>query len=244
MFELFDRCAPPTAPRFDQWLADSVHADDRERVAREWRAYFASGGGPCTRSSFASLRKDGSERWIVMRADVDRDTVGPRRIFGVAMDVTAHHRALDALREASERAAFVTRHAGIGTWEADAAGCGRWNAQMFHLRGLAPRETAPSREEWTALVHPDDVSVVLEGSADAAAASLPMAYEFRVRLPDGSYRWLASRSAPVLDEFGRPGRGASASTGTSPRARTPSWHASRRRSPSARSRPSRSSSRA
>ncbi len=202
MFALFDRCAPPTAPSFDQWLADSVHADDRERVGREWRAYFA-GGDRLQEIEFRSLRKDGSERWIVMRADVDRDTSGPRRVFGVAMDVTAHHRALDALREASERAAFVTQHAGIGTWEADAAGCGRWNAQMFHLRGLAPRENAPSREEWTALVHPDDVSAVLEGSADAAAALLPMAYEFRVRLPDGRYRWLASRSAVVLDESGR-----------------------------------------
>jgi signal transduction histidine kinase len=78
--------------------------------------------------------------------------------------------------------------------------------RCFHLRGLAPRETAPSREEWMALVHPDDVSVVLEGKADAAAALLPMAYEFRVRLPDGSYRWLASRSAAVLDDAGRPAR--------------------------------------
>ena len=242
MFELFDRCTPPTAPSFGQWLAESVHADDRERVRRESQAYFASGDGPYE-IEFRSLRKDGSERWIVLRADVDRDTAGPRRVVGVAMDVTAHHRALDALREASERAAFVTSHAGIGTWEADAAGCGRWNEQMFHLRGLAPRETAPSREEWMALVHPDDVSVVLEGSPDAAAALLPMAYEFRVRLPDGSYRWLASRSAAVLDEPA--GRcAASASTGTSPRARTPSSRASRRRSPSARSRPSRSSSRA
>jgi len=205
MFELFDRCTPPTAPSFCQWLAESVHGDDRERVAREWQAYFASGDG-LYETEFRSLRKDGSERWIIMRANVDHDTTGPRRVLGVAMDVTAHHRALDALREASERAAFVTRHAGIGTWEADAAGCGRWNAQMFHLRGLAPRETAPSREEWMALVHPDDMSVVLEGTPDAAAAVLPMAYEFRVRLPDGSYRWLASRSAAVLDDAGRPAR--------------------------------------
>jgi hypothetical protein len=77
---------------------------------------------------------------------------------------------------------------------------------MFHLRGLAPRETAPSRAEWMALVHPDDVSVILEGKADAEAALLPMAYEFRIRLPDGSYRWLASRSAAVLDDAGRPAR--------------------------------------
>ena len=140
-----------------QWLSESVHADDRDRVRRESQAYFASGDGP-HEIEFRSLRKDGSERWIVMRADIDRDTTGPRRVLGVAMDVTEHHRALDALREASHRAAFVTRHAGIGTWEADAAGCGRWNEQMFQLRGLAPRETAPSREEWMALVHPDDVS--------------------------------------------------------------------------------------
>ena len=205
MFQLFDRSTPPTVPSFGQWLAESVHADDRERIAREWQAYFASGDG-LYEVEFRSLRKDGSERWIIMRADVDHDTVGPRRVLGVAMDVTAHHRALDALREAGERAAFVTTHAGIGTWEADATGCGRWNAQMFHLRGLAPRETPPSREEWTALVHPDDVSVVLEGSTDPAVASSPMAYEFRVRLPDGSYRWLASRSAPVLDDDGRPSR--------------------------------------
>jgi signal transduction histidine kinase len=203
MFALFDRCTPPTAPSFGQWLAESVHADDRERVARESQAYFAR-GERLHEIEFRSLRKDGSERWIVMRADVDRDTPGPRRVLGVAMDVTAHHRALDALREASQRAAFITSHAGIGTWEADADGCGRWNAQMFHLRGLAPRPTAPSREEWMALVHPDDVPlVVLQGSPDATTALLPMAYEFRVRLPDGSYRWLASRSAPVLDEFGR-----------------------------------------
>jgi len=205
MFELFDRCTPPTAPTLGQWLAESVHPDDRERVGRESHAYFASGDG-LYEVEFRSLRKDGSERWMIMRADLDRDTAGPRRVLGVAMDVTAHHRALDALREASERAAFVTRHAGIGTWESDVDGCGRWNAQMFHLRGLVPRDRAPSRAEWMALVHPDDVPLVLEGLPDAQSATLPMAYQFRVRLPDGSYRWLASRSAAVLDDAGRPVR--------------------------------------
>ena len=205
MFELFDRCPPPTAPSFGQWLAESVHPDDRERVGREARAYLARGDG-LSEVEFRSLRKDGSERWVIVRANVDHDTAGPRRIVGVAMDVTAHRHAIDALREASDRAAFITSHAGIGTWESDASGCGRWNAQMFHLRGLAPSEIPPSRKEWMALVHPDDVSVVLEGSTDAAAAVLPMAYEFRVRLPDGSYRWLASRSAAVLDAAGRPAR--------------------------------------
>ncbi len=202
MFELFERCPPPEPPTFGQWISSSVHTDDRERVDREVRAYFTNGGGPIE-IEFRALRRDGSVRWIVMRADVDRIHTRQRRILGVAMDVTDHHRALDALREASQRAALITRHAGIGTWESDAEGGERWDAQMFQLRGLAPGERVPSREERLALVHPDDLGVVLDSLAGTPEAQLPAAYELRVRLPDGSYRWLASRSAEVLDDGGR-----------------------------------------
>jgi PAS domain S-box-containing protein len=204
MFELFDRYEPPQAPPFRQWLHDSVHPADRARVREQTRAYFESGDRQ-SEMEFRTLRPDGSVRWIVLRADVDRAHPGPRRVVGIAMDVTEQRRTLDALREASQRTALITSHAGIGTWEADVDGCRRWNAQMFHLRGLAPLEIAPSRDEWMALVHPDDAALVVD-AWDAAEAAGPMAYEFRVRQPDGGYRWLASRSAAVLDDTGRPAR--------------------------------------
>ena len=120
------------------------------------------------------------------------------------MDVTDHHGALDALHEASERAALITRHAGIGTWESGVRRLGRWDEQMFRLRGLAPGDAAPSREAWMALVHPDDAARVHEGSPDAAAAccrrrSIP-------RPPARhSHRWLASRSRGAR-RAGRPAR--------------------------------------
>ena len=201
MFELFDRHAPPRPPSYRAWLDETVHPDDRARVDAWSRAYFAGGEQP-SEIELRVLRKDGGVRWVELRADVDREHPGLRRIVGIAIDVTEQHRALDALREASQRAAMITSHAGIGTWEADADGCRRWNEQMFHLRGLAPRAVAPARDEWMALVHPDDAPGVVE-AWDRAAGAVPMAYEFRVRQPDGSYRWLASRSAPVFDESGR-----------------------------------------
>jgi signal transduction histidine kinase/ActR/RegA family two-component response regulator len=201
MFELFDRYEPPHAPPFRQWLHESVHPDDRARVRDLTRAYFERGDGQ-SEMELRTLRRDGSVRWIVLRAAVDREHAASRRVLGIAMDVTAQHRALDALREASQRAAIITSHAGIGTWEADVDGCGRWNEQMFHLRGLEPRDTAPKREEWMALVHPDDAAVVID-AWDPGSTAVPTAYEFRVRQPDGSYRWLASRSVPVLDDLGR-----------------------------------------
>ena len=206
MFALFDRHEPPVTPNFKEWIGGSVHADDRERVSREARAYFASGDQPFE-IEMRTLRKDGSMRWIVLRADIDRIHVDRRRILGVAMDVTEHHHALEALRQASQRAALITRHAGIGTWEADIDGNNeRWDAQMFQLRGLPFSERAPKRDERLAMVHPDELAIVLDSLAGTPAAHLPSAYEFRVRLPDGGYRWLASRSAAVLDEAGRPAR--------------------------------------
>jgi len=206
MFELFDRHPPPTPPSFAEWIAESVHIDDRDRVADTARSYFAS-GDQTSEMELRVLRRDGSVRWIVMRADIDRVHTDRRRVLGVAMDVTEHHQTLDALREASQRAALITRHAGIGTWETDIEGRSeRWDEQMFQLRGLAPADRPPSHDERLALVHGDDLPQILATLAAMPATHQPLAYEFRVRLPDGSYRWLASRSAVVVDDAGRPAR--------------------------------------
>jgi PAS domain S-box-containing protein len=203
MFALFD-CTPPHVPRFADWLAQCVHPDDRCRVSTVARASLSSGGGPFE-LEFRTVRRDGGVRWIVMRADRDPGAPERQRILGVAMDVTEHHAAVDALRDASERAALIARYAGIGMWEARLDGTPeRWDEQMFHLRGLVPRDTALSREDRLAGVHPEDLPHVLDSLPDAAVGTLPASYEFRWKMPDGSWRWLASRSALVSDEGGKP----------------------------------------
>ena len=206
MYALFDRFTPPVVPAFSEWLRQCVHADDRERVGRDTYAYLANGDG-LSEIEFRTLRRDGSVRWIVMRADRDRSAMDRRRFLGVALDVTEHHAALDALRDASERASLIARYAGIGMWEARLDGSPeRWDEQMFHLRGLAPRAQAPGREERMAMVHPDDLPLVLDSRPKSEVGTLSTSYEFRWRMPDGSWRWLASRSALVYDDSGRPVR--------------------------------------
>jgi signal transduction histidine kinase/ActR/RegA family two-component response regulator len=202
-FAIFDRFAPPRVPSFSEWLSECVHADDRDRVAESMLAYLtrSSGRGEL---EFRILRRDGSVRWVVMRADADHASGRRRRVLGVVMDVTEQRAALDALRDASERSALIARYAGIGMWEARLdASIERWDEQMFHLRGLAPSDRVPSREERMAMVHPDDLPRVLDARPGAERAPLASSYEFRIRLPDGSWRWLASRSALVNDETGR-----------------------------------------
>ena len=202
MYELFDKVGATRTPSLAEWVDECVHAQDRKRIWHDLRAFFREGTA-AFECEFRALRRDGSQRWIVLRAAVDTAETQRRRVSGIAMDVTEQHNALHALRGADERAALAARLAGIGTWVLDLAPVvERWDEQMFRLRGLSPRDTPPTREERMDLLHPDDAHVVLHSQQAALTTNDSSAYEFRVRIPDGSYRWLASRSIPVRDERG------------------------------------------
>ena len=206
MYELFDMVGATRPPTLAEWIAQCVHPDDAARVGTTTHDYLRAAQG-AVEIEFRIRRRDGSTRWMVLRADIDRSSPELPRVFGIAMDVTDRHEALAALHQASERSALITRSAGIGTWEAALDNeHARWDEQMFRLRGLEPRAVALSREERIALLHPDDVAGVIDSYANPDTTTLPGAYEFRVRLPDGSYRWIASRSAVVFDADGRPVR--------------------------------------
>ena len=210
MHELFDMVgeAPPMT------LADAlfrcVHRDDAARVEQAIRAYLGADSG-AFEIEFRTHHRNGGTRWIMLRADIGA-TVGTgtgtgtgdrRRLFGVAMDVTDRHKAAAALHAVSERSALIARSAGIGIWEATPDNAqAEWDAQMYRLRGLEPREGAPNRDERLALVHADDRGPLLDSLSNPIETANPAAYEFRVRLPDGGYRWLASRSAMLRDEHG------------------------------------------
>ena len=202
MFELFDRDTALKAPSLREWTDTSVHPDDRARVWRVSTDYLRDGNAP-VEFELKTIRRDGSSRWIVMRADLDRSNPDERRVMGVALDVTEHREALAALRSADARAALAARSTGIGTWEVDVlGGVERWDEQMFALRDLPRSDKPPTREERLALLHPADTHLVLDSQRNALSADESSHYEFRVMLPSGATRWLASRSIPVRNAQG------------------------------------------
>ncbi|MED5620165.1 PAS domain-containing protein [Ideonella sp. BN130291] len=196
--------APEQSPRsFDEWMERCVHPEDRPRV-RELAFGWIKTGDDLLQVEYRTVWPDGTVRWLVNRSDVDRVSQG-RYVFGVTLDVTEQRATIDALREASERSALIARSIGMGTWEVDLRdGKAYWNEQMFALRGLRPGPEPLPAAERLALTHPDDRHLVINALDEALASNRPATYEFRVRQPDGSYRWLASRSTTVMDEQGRP----------------------------------------
>ncbi|MFT3665218.1 PAS domain-containing protein [Piscinibacter sp.] len=202
MFAITGRDPSLGTPPLHVWEDTIVHPDDRERIRLALRA-LTPALVPMQEREFRIVRPDGEVRWLINRARPE-DVDGHRVVLGVTIDVTEQRLAQQALRSADERSALIARSVGIGTWEIDFdSGVERWDEQLFHLRGLAPAANPPSTQDQLALVHPDDRARTIDACPGLAASTQPTQYEFRIRLPDGRLRWLASRSLPVADEHGR-----------------------------------------
>ena len=205
MFELFglDPAEPEMA--LGRWLRRCVHPDDRDAVAAHIEQWMRDGSGPIE-IEFRVLRPgDGALRWLVLRGAIDLRDEGERRIEGVAIDITEQRETLAQLRETVERMALTATAVGLGSWvhELDHDPV-HWDEGMFRLRGVRSPARVVSDEEMAGYVHPEDRGWVMADRRQRLHSSEHWRRTFRVQWPDGTVRWLASRSVPIFDAQGRP----------------------------------------
>lgn len=185
------------------YLRQHVHVDDRDAVAEGIRTLVAR-RVVLLDLDFRVLRADGTLRRVATRTSLD----GEGELItlnGVMLDVTERHDAEARLRESDQRFTLATRGAGIGTWELSLDGeWVWWDEQMFRMRGLAPRPLPLRASDVLQLVHPEDQAALQLNLQAALTNKQPATYEFRVVLPDGKHRWMASRSSMMRDERGQP----------------------------------------
>ncbi len=203
MYELFGLQASNAPLRLGEWLRRCVHPEDRERVAQGAVNWFSGSAAPAE-DEFRIVRPDGTVRWVLVRGNGETEAEGRHRFFGVVMDVTEQHDTMENLRDAARRSSLAARGAGIGTWEhVPADGGAIWDDQMFRLGGLEPALEAPSLAQRMAAIHPDDREEMRRMMAPRTPATKSSTLEFRIVWPDGTVRWLASRSSSVFDDEGR-----------------------------------------
>lgn len=112
-------------------------------------------------------------------------------------------RTAAALREGEERLAEAQRLAHLGSWTIDAAtGTRVWSDELYRLWGFEPRSFEPDLGLLFERLHPDDAEAVRHAALAQCTQREPWEGEYRVILPDGTVRWLASRTAPIMDEAG------------------------------------------
>jgi PAS domain S-box-containing protein len=148
-------------------------------------------------------------RWILTRAHSFRDEHGkPIRVAGVSVDISARKQTEQALRLSEERFALAVLGSDDGVWDFDYV-----NQRVFASRrcrqvlGIPLEPEVQPLDEWFRLVvlHPEDAPF-REAAMQAHLNGLTPAYEgeWRVRHPDGQYRWVRVRGMCVRDAVGRP----------------------------------------
>lgn len=105
-----------------------------------------------------------------------------------------HQRLLELAQEGGRVGVFE-----INMRNGNATGSRMW----ARLLGQAEGATHVDREGWTRMLHPDDRERVLQAVAQAVALGCDTALEYRILLPDGGVRWLASRNLIEKDDQGR-----------------------------------------
>ena len=189
-------------PDISGYTERCVHPDDRHAVGQALATLMARREGLLD-LDLRIVLPGGLVRRLASRTAIESGPQG-RQLHGVMFDVTERHSTEHRLREASERAALAARGAGLGTWESAPDGqLGWWDDQMFALRGLAPQPNPVTRQQIAACLHPEDREANSRLLDWAAETGEPTNTQFRVVWPDGTVRWLASRSSALVDEQGR-----------------------------------------
>lgn len=190
------------------WLL-AIHPDDRDGVADAFHAGFVSEEmfeHQCrirrvsevagyewrhTLMRAAPVRVEGSEirEWVVANTDVTEY-------------VAARDEAESALREREDHYRHAVELNPQIPWTATRHGyiydvSPRWRV----LTGFGPE--VPLRNVWREVQHPDDVEHVREAWERSRRLGELLDVEHRIRLADGTYRYMRSRAAPRLDEQGQ-----------------------------------------
>jgi diguanylate cyclase (GGDEF)-like protein/PAS domain S-box-containing protein len=180
------------------WWLDHIHPSDRDQVREtlDWRHWPSKG----IRRRYRLQHQNGQWRWIEDRCRTTLTADGVRMLNGVLLDVTAQHRAEEALKESERRLRRAQRIGAIGSWEYHFADQTlSWSAETYRIFSIPPDQT-PDYALFISRVHPDDRELV---NAAWNSAMQSGRYDIEHRISVGAeVRWVREMADFEHDEAG------------------------------------------
>jgi len=131
---------------------------------------------------FRVRNAEGAYRWFLSRAEPVPAANGTRLYWsGLNLDIEESTQAEFYLAEGQ-------RLARTGSWAFTPAGFEYWSSELFQIHGLDPRGNAPTKEEYLALVHPEDREFVKQEIEEMLATHRAFDFTKRIVRPDGQTR--------------------------------------------------------
>jgi PAS domain S-box-containing protein len=148
------------------------------------------------------IRKDGSRVPTLSGAATFG---GGNRAVGFVVDLTELKRAGQALRQSEGYLAEAQRLTHTGSWAYNHI-LGKftyYSDEQFRIHGLDPRPgRPPDLKEILELFHPEDRERMLDNVARIIREKCDYILDYRIKLPDGTVKYLHATGHAVLDEAG------------------------------------------
>jgi PAS domain S-box-containing protein len=150
---------------------------------------------------------DGQVRTLYVIKFPFQNERGERFIGGVAVDLTERELAREALRRSEERWQLVLQANNDGIWDWDVRTNMGFHSDRFKEMLGYSGDQEPDPTHWEEQLHPEDRERVKQELKDYLERRIPnYSIEYRLKLLDGSCRWLHARAQGVWDSDGRPVR--------------------------------------
>ena len=107
------------------------------------------------------------------------------------------------VRRGEARLRLAHRLAGVGAWDWDLVGNHiHWSEETEAICGMDPSQFGGRLEDVVQQIHPDDIELWMKSVQACADEGKEHELEFRIVLPDGSIRWLATFGKAQRNEKG------------------------------------------
>ena len=183
--------------------AEGVHSDDLQNCLDVYTAAFDA------RQPFVMQyrlrRNDGVFRWVSDQGVPQYDAQGRfAGYIGSCVDVTELVNKDAALRESEERMRMTAEAVNLGIWEWDLSKDEIWATNARRALLGWPASGKITLEHFISSLHSDDRDRIRQAIDDAIHKGQGFDSEYRLVLPDGIVRWMATRGSVRLDAHGKP----------------------------------------
>ncbi len=133
--------------------------------------------------------------------------VALKRAAELEQEVSARHRAVEALQTSEERTRFALEAAGVGIWDLNfKTGRLEWSPIIESQHGLSPGTFGGTLAAFMEVVHPEDRDGLTKIFDEAVRTGADFSEQHRTLRPDGAVRWLSGTGRIQRGETGEPVR--------------------------------------
>ena len=147
----------------------------------------------------------GKEVWVCAKGEVEMLNGKAVKLVGTFQDIDERKKMQLAHEEITERLKITTETAQIGIWDYDLLDDElTWDKEMYRIFDINENEFSGVFEAWSNTIHQDDKKRILIATQKAVEGTKDFDEEFRIKLNDGSLRYIKGLSKTIKDINGKP----------------------------------------